>query len=92
MTNCNLTTCRYNENGKCANEEKRKECVEASRKVLCSDVTKDVPVKARQIGRYYFEVTMLDGSVRKFYCGNIEMHYVIPRDPNPKLTFNLIEI
>ena len=21
--NCNLTTCRYNENGKCTNEEKR---------------------------------------------------------------------
>ena len=41
--NCNLTTCRYNENGKCTNEEKRKECVEVSRKVLClseSDDTK----------------------------------------------------
>ena len=37
MTNCNLTTCRYNENGKCANEEKRKECVEVSREVLCED-------------------------------------------------------
>ena len=35
--NCNLTTCRYNENGKCTNEEKRKECVEVSRKVLCED-------------------------------------------------------
>lgn len=33
--NCNLTTCRYNEDGKCENEEKRKECVEVSRKVLC---------------------------------------------------------
>ena len=37
--NCNLTTCRYNENGKCTNEEKRKECVEVSRKVLCEDET-----------------------------------------------------
>lgn len=37
MANCNLTTCRYNENGKCTNEEKRKECVEVSRKVLCED-------------------------------------------------------
>lgn len=35
MTNCNLTTCRYNKNGKCTNEEKRKECVDVSRKVLC---------------------------------------------------------
>lgn len=33
--NCNLTTCRYNENGKCTNEEKRKECVEISLCVLC---------------------------------------------------------
>ena len=32
--NCNLTTCRYNENGKCTNEEKRKECVEVAEKVL----------------------------------------------------------
>ena len=35
--NCNLTTCRYNAGGKCTNEEKRKECVEVSRKVLCMD-------------------------------------------------------
>ena len=34
---CNLTTCRYNEDGKCTNEGKRKECVEVSRKVLCED-------------------------------------------------------
>ena len=33
--NCNLTTCRYNADGKCTNEEKREECVEVSRKVLC---------------------------------------------------------
>ena len=32
--NCNLTTCRYNENGKCTNEEKRKECVEVAKNVL----------------------------------------------------------
>ena len=40
--NCNLTTCRYNENGKCTNEKKRKECVEVSLCVLClekSDIT-----------------------------------------------------
>ena len=34
---CNLTSCRYNADGKCTNEEKRKECVEVSRKVLCED-------------------------------------------------------
>lgn len=33
--NCNLTTCRYNQSGTCANEEKRKECVEVSKRVLC---------------------------------------------------------
>lgn len=35
MNNCNLITCRYNANGKCENEEKRKECVEVSKLVLC---------------------------------------------------------
>ena len=35
--NCNLTTCRYNADGKCTNEEKREECVDVSRKVLCLD-------------------------------------------------------
>ena len=33
--NCNLASCRYNENGKCTNEEKRNECVDVSRLVLC---------------------------------------------------------
>lgn len=32
---CNLTTCRYNRDGQCTNEEKREECVEVSLKVLC---------------------------------------------------------
>lgn len=32
---CNLTSCRYNADGKCTNEEKRKECIEVSEKVLC---------------------------------------------------------
>nr|DAP25499.1 MAG TPA: protein of Unknown Function (DUF1540) [Bacteriophage sp.] len=32
---CNLTSCRYNADGKCTNEEKREECVEVSGKVLC---------------------------------------------------------
>lgn len=32
---CNLTTCRYNQSGTCTNEDKWKECVEVSKKVLC---------------------------------------------------------
>ena len=32
---CNMTSCRYNANGKCTNDEKRKECIEVSEKVLC---------------------------------------------------------
>ena len=35
--NCNLATCRYNADGKCTNEEKRKECVRVSKAVLCVD-------------------------------------------------------
>jgi hypothetical protein len=34
---CNLTSCRYNKDNKCTNEEKRTECVEVSEKVLCVD-------------------------------------------------------
>lgn len=37
QNNCNLTTCRYNADGKCTNEEEREECVEVARKVLCED-------------------------------------------------------
>lgn len=33
--NCNPITRRYNQSGKCTNEEKRKECVEVSKRVLC---------------------------------------------------------
>lgn len=36
---CNLTTCRYNKDRKCTNEENRKECVEAASKVLCIENT-----------------------------------------------------
>lgn len=34
---CNLTTCRYNADGKCTNEEKREECVRVSKAVLRID-------------------------------------------------------
>lgn len=32
---CNFKSCRYNNKGICNNEEKRKECVEALKMVLC---------------------------------------------------------
>ena len=32
---CNLASCRYNADGKCANDEKRKECIEVCEKELC---------------------------------------------------------
>lgn len=35
MDDCNLTTCRYNKDNKCTNDEKRTECIEVSEKVLC---------------------------------------------------------
>lgn len=35
---CHLASCRFNDiNCKCISEEKRKECVEVSRKVMCLD-------------------------------------------------------
>ncbi len=35
INKCNLATCRYNQDRICRNEEKRKECVEVSKLVLC---------------------------------------------------------
>ncbi len=32
---CHFTTCRYNHDGTCKNDECRKECVEVSKLVLC---------------------------------------------------------
>ena len=37
MNNCNFTACRYNVDGKCANDEKKKECIDVCEKVLCID-------------------------------------------------------
>lgn len=34
---CNLGTCRYNESRTCTNKDKRKECIEVSRRVLCME-------------------------------------------------------
>lgn len=32
---CHIASCRYNRNGICHNEDKRKECVDVSMRVLC---------------------------------------------------------
>ena len=48
MNNCNLTTCRYNADGKCENEEKRKECVRVSKAVLPIDDLADIEVPDNQ--------------------------------------------
>ena len=49
MNNCNLTTCRYNADGKCTNEEKRKECVIFSKAVLMIDDLTDIKVSDNQL-------------------------------------------
>lgn len=41
MNDCNLTTCRYNKDNKCTNDEKRTECIEVSGKVMGIDVSVD---------------------------------------------------
>ena len=48
MSNCNLTTCRYNADGKCTNEEKREECVRVSKAVLIIDDLADIEVPDNQ--------------------------------------------
>ena len=62
MSNCNLTTCRYNADGKCTNEEKREECLNVARAVLCMEgektYTTDVlpttePLKAIEVSVLY---------------------------------------
>ena len=46
--NCNLTTCRYNVDGKCTNEEKREECLRVSKAVLTIDDFDDIKVSDNQ--------------------------------------------
>lgn len=67
MDNCNLTTCRYNEVGKCENEEKRKECVEVSRKVLCLEINDN--------DGFYGTVEKTGQMVR----GKFEVHHCVGR-------------
>ena len=47
--NCNLTTCRYNADGKCTNEEKREECVRVSKAVLLIDDLADMEAQDGQL-------------------------------------------
>lgn len=49
MNKCNLTTCRYNADGKCTNEEKREECVRVSKAVLLIDDLDDIEVPDNQL-------------------------------------------
>ena len=49
MSNCNLTTFRYNSDGKCTNEEKRKECIRVSKAVLIIDDLVDIEVPDSQL-------------------------------------------
>lgn len=45
---CNLISCRYNRNKKCTNKEKRIECLEVSKAVLClGDDSNDAQDKNR---------------------------------------------
>ena len=53
MDNCNLTTCRYNADGKCTNEEKRKECVRVSKSVLMIDDLADIVMPDNQLVKNY---------------------------------------
>ena len=54
MNDCNLTTCRYNKDNKCTNDEKRTECVEVSGKVMGIDVSVDAVYEYAKsiLGRY----------------------------------------
>lgn len=54
MNDCNLTTCRYNKDNKCTNNEKRTECVEVSGKVMGIDVSVDAVKEYAKLilGRY----------------------------------------
>ena len=47
--NCNLTTCRYNKNGKCTSEEDRKICVDVAKKVLCVGESEEDSEVLRQL-------------------------------------------
>lgn len=54
MNDCNLTTCRYNKDNKCTNDEKRTECVEVSVKAMGIDISVDAVNRYAKsiLGRY----------------------------------------
>lgn len=58
------------------------------------EINKDcVPEKAKQVDANLFEVTMKDGTIKKFYSGDMQVHYVIAGDASSaKLSFRLIEM
>lgn len=72
MSNCNLTTCRYNKDGKCTNAEKRAECLEVAKAVLCvkeakrANVTDKNKYLVYQIGTP--EMGTEGSSSRSFFC------------------------
>ena len=49
MNNYNITTCRYNADGKCMNEKNRKECVRVSKAALVIDDLADIEVLDSQL-------------------------------------------
>ena len=85
--NCNLTTCRYNADGKCMNEEKREECVRVSKTVLCIDDDNDKnPLNVCETNKYCendpekcgkaVDITRFcDLPLRKFICGRDKCKY-----------------
>ena len=59
-----------------------------------SEVKQSIPVNGRQITDDIFEITMLDGTVKKFYVGNLRIHNFINQSGRNerKMTFNLVEM
>lgn len=55
-------------------------------------IKKYMPEKAKQISEDIFEVTMLDGTVKKFYRGDVHVHSIYGCPTVEKVSFNLIEM
>ena len=84
--NCNLTTCRYNKDGKCTNEENRKECIRVSKAVLCNDDNDKNPLNICETNENCecapdkcskaVDITIFyDLPFRKFICGRDKCKY-----------------
>lgn len=84
---CNLASCRYNKDGKCTNEEKRKECIDVAKSVLCiKDVEDKNPLNICETNENCecdpdkcskaVDITMFsDLPFRKFICGRDKCKY-----------------